>query len=319
MVSRILVTGSTGQIGSELTLELRRRRGGDVVVAAGNRTRPGPELRDSGPFEFFNVSDPSAVDRVVKKYEIDTVYHLAAVLSAVGEKDPAMAWRVNMDGLLNILEVARARGSMRVFFPSSIGVFGPESPAERTPQETVMLPETVYGISKVAGELLCDYYHRKFGVDVRGVRYPGIISSKTLPGGGTTDYAVAIFYAAIKENRYTCFVRGDTVLPMMYMPDCLKAAFQIMEADPAGIKRRCSYNVQAMSFSAEELAAEIQKHLPGFTCAYEPDARQAIADSWPKSLDDSPAREDWGWKPEFGLDAMTRDMLEKVRVKPATG
>jgi nucleoside-diphosphate-sugar epimerase len=311
-MKRILITGATGQIGSELTIELRKRYGGDNVVAAGHKRKPSGKLLESGPFEFIDTSDRESIKKIVEKYEIDTIYHLAAVLSATGEENPQLAWHVNMDGLYNMLEVAREQDVTKVFWPSSIAVFGPEAPRVNTPQNTVLIPRTMYGVTKVAGELLCNYYFAKFGLDVRSVRYPGIISSETPPGGGTTDYAVEIFYEAINKKRYTCFVREDTVLPMMYMPDCLKAAIDLMEADPSKIKCRTSYNLSAISFSAGELVAEIRKYIPDFKVEYKPDFRQKIADSWPMSIDDSAARKDWGWKPAYDLASMTKDMIEKL-------
>jgi nucleoside-diphosphate-sugar epimerase len=317
-MKRILVTGATGQIGSELTGELRKKYGGDNVVAAGHKRKPSEKLLESGPFESVDTSDKENVEKIVKKHDVDTIYHLAAILSATGEENPQLAWRVNMDGLYNVLEVARECKLVRVFWPSSIAVFGPEAPRVKTPQDTVLIPRTVYGVTKVAGELLCNYYSVRFGLDVRSVRYPGIISSETLPSGGTTDYAVEIFYDAIKEKRYTCFVREDTVLPMMYMPDCINAAINLMEADGSRIRCRTSYNVGAISFSAGELAAEIKKHIPEFKCEYKPDSRQKIADSWPMSLDDSVARREWGWKPTYDLVSMTKDMIEKLTKKFAS-
>jgi nucleoside-diphosphate-sugar epimerase len=311
-MKKILVTGATGQIGSELTIELRKKHGEDNVVAAGHRRRPGEKLLTSGPFEYVDTDDKELIEKVVKNYDIDTIYHLAAVLSAKGEENPQLAWRVNMDGLYNVLEVARECNLVRVFWPSSIAVFSPDAPRVNTPQNTILIPATMYGVTKVAGELLCNYYFIRFGLDVRSVRYPGIISSETPPGGGTTDYAVEIFYEAVKKKRYTCFVREDTVLPMMYMPDCIRAATDLMEADPSEIKCRTSYNVGAISFSAGELAAEIRKHVPDFKCDYKPDSRQKIADSWPMSIDDSVARREWGWKPTYDLVSMTRDMVEKL-------
>jgi len=311
-MGRILVTGACGQIGSELTLALRERYGNDNVVATGHRTNPSEKLRASGPFEFIDVTRRETVEKVVEKYNIDTIYHLAAILSAIGEEKPHLAWDVNINGLYNILEIARERNMIRVFCPSSIAVFGPETPRNHTPQETIMRPTTMYGITKVAGELLCNYYFHRFGLDVRGARFPGIISHETLPGGGTTDYAVEIFYEAIKHKRYTCFLREDTVLPMMYMPDCIKASIDLMEADLSRLKHHADFNIAAMSFSPAELAAEIKKHIPEFTCEYKPDFRQAIADSWPRTIDDSAAREEWGWEPHFDLATMTADMLEKL-------
>ncbi|MBC7097788.1 NAD-dependent epimerase/dehydratase family protein [Candidatus Bipolaricaulota bacterium] len=310
---KILVTGATGQIGSELTLELRRLYGDENVVAAFHRTPLPPSLKDSGPSVRLDVADRAELEKVVRNYKPDVIYHLAAILSAKGEENPAAAWRVNLDGLYNVLEVARAGGVRQVFWPSSIAVFGPKTPKEDTPQDTVLCPTTMYGVTKAAGEYLCDYYARRYGLDVRGVRYPGIISSETPPGGGTTDYAVEMFYAAVKGEPYTCFVRPDTTLPMMYMPDCLKAAIQLMEADPARLTHRADYNVTAMSFSAEELAAEIKKHVPNFQVAYRPDFRQEIADSWPRSIDDSAAREDWDWEPSYDLSRMVEDMLARLK------
>lgn len=318
-MKRILVTGAAGQIGSELTLALRERYGAENVVAAGHRTPPSPKLRDSGPFEFLDVIQRESLERVVDRYAIDTIYHMAAILSATGEQKPQLAWQVNMGGLYNVLEVARERDMVRLFCPSSMAVFGPEAPKDRTPQETVLRPTTIYGVTKVAGELLCNYYCHKYGLDVRGLRYPGIISAETFPGGGTTDYAVAIFYDAILHGHYTCFVREDTVLPMMYMPDCIRATILLMEADLSRLRYHADYNVAALSFSAGELAAEIRKHIPTFTVEYKPDFRQAIADSWPRSIDDTPAREDWGWAPQYDLPAMVEDMLMRLREKLGAG
>jgi len=318
-MKRILVTGACGQIGSELTLALRARYGGENVVAAGHRTQPSPALRDSGPFETVEVTRRESIEAVVEKYNIDTIYHMAAILSATGEKNPQLAWDVNINGLYNVLEVARERQMTRVFCPSSIAAFGPETPRDNTPQETILRPTTMYGVTKVAGELLCNYYVRRFGLDVRGVRYPGIISSETPPGGGTTDYAVEIFYEAIRHGHYTCFLRPDTVLPMMYMPDCLKGTIDLMEADFSRLKHHADFNLAAFSFSPAELVAEIQKHIPTFTCDYQPDFRQAIADSWPRSLDDSAARQEWGWQPSYDLAAMTKDMLERLSKRHAEG
>jgi nucleoside-diphosphate-sugar epimerase len=306
---KIMVTGAVGQIGSELTMALRDKYGNDNVLATGHKTQPGKKLLESGPFEFINVSERETFDGLIKKYEIDTIYHMSAILSAAGEKNPKLCWDVNMNGTYNILEAAVDHHLTRVFIPSSIAAFGPETPRVDTPNDTILKPKTMYGVTKVAGELLCDYYVKRFNVDVRGCRYPGIISYETLPGGGTTDYAVAIFFEAVKNKSYTCFLREDSRLPMMYMPDCLKATFDLMEADFSRLKHHSDFNVTAMSFSAGELAAEIRKHIPEFTTAYVPDFRQAIADSWPESIDDSAAREEWGWKPDYDLAGMTADML----------
>jgi len=256
---------------------------------------------------------------VVDRYEIDTVYHMAAILSATGERKPQLVWNVNVNGLYKILEIARERKITRVFYPSSIAAFGPETPKDDTPQETVMRPTTMYGISKVTGEMLGSYYFQRFGLDVRSVRYPGIISSETPPGGGTTDYAVEIFYEAIKHKRYTCFVREDTVLPMMYMPDCIRATIMLMEANLSQLKHHADFNLSGLSFSARELADEIQKHIPEFACEYKPDFRQEIANSWPRTIDDRAAREEWGWEPQYDLAAMVADMLEKLGKKYAEG
>ena len=318
-MQKILVTGAVGQIGSELTLALRERYGGEQVIAAGHRTEPGPALRDSGPFELIDVTDREQIAHVVKSYRIDTIYHMAAILSATGEENPQLAWRVNVDGLHNVLEIVRDHQITQVFVPSSIAVFGSETPRDNTPQEGALHPTTIYGVSKVTGELLGDYYVQHYNLDVRGLRYPGIISSETPPGGGTTDYAVEIFYAAVKEESYTCFVREDTVLPMMYMPDCIKATIDLMEADFARLRHHCDFNLAGMSFSAGELAQEIKKHIPNFICEYLPDKRQKIADSWPRSIDDRAAREEWGWSPKFDLASMVEDMIERLRVRYEAG
>ncbi|MBA3044041.1 L-threonine 3-dehydrogenase [archaeon] len=311
-MKKILVTGAVGQIGSEITMELRRKYGNDNVVAAGHKKKPSMTLQNSGPFEFIDVTKKEELEKIVEKYRIDTIYHMAAILSAVGEEKPNLAWNVNMNGLYNILEISREH-RIRVFCPSSIAVFGPETPKENTPQETILRPTTMYGVTKVAGEMLCDYYFRKFGVDVRGIRYPGIISSETLPGGGTTDYAVEIFYEAVKNKRYTCFVKKDTILPMMYMPDCIKATIDLMNAPLPSLKHHSDFNIIAMSFSAGGLAEEIRKHIPDFVCEYKPDFRQNIADSWPRTIDDSTARKEWGWKPDYDLSATTGDMIKKLK------
>jgi nucleoside-diphosphate-sugar epimerase len=312
---KVLVTGAVGQIGSELTLALREKFGADNVVAGGRKTAPSPELRDSGPFEVVDCTDVEAVEGTIKKYEIDTIYHLAAILSAVAEANPPLAWKVNIDGLYNILEVAREH-KCAVFVPSSIGAFGPSTPQDGTPQDTIQRPNTMYGVTKVAGELLCDYYHKRFGVDTRGVRYPGIISNVTLPGGGTTDYSVEIFYEAIKKGKYTCCLKEGTKLDMMYMPDAIKAALDLMDADPKKLKHRNAFNVTAMSFAPEDIAAEVKKLVPNFTMDYSVDpVRQAIAESWPNYMDDGAAREEWGWKPAYDLPTMAKDMIEVLSKK----
>jgi nucleoside-diphosphate-sugar epimerase len=315
---RILMTGAAGQIGSELAQALRAKYGRDNVLVT-DVIRPPAALAEAGPFETVDVTDGAGLDALVVKFGADTVYHLAALLSATGEKNPQKAWAVNMNGLYNVLEIGRARGLRRIFTPSSIAVFGPTTPRERTPQDTALAPTTIYGVTKVAGELLGDYYVLKYGLDVRGCRYPGIISHMTPPGGGTTDYAVAIFYEAVKRGRYTCFLREATRLPMMYMPDCLKCTLDLMDADFGRLRHHAGFNVTAMSFSAGELAAEIRKHIPAFEVRYEPDYRQAIADSWPASIDDSAARAEWDWKPDYDLAAMTADMLSALHARLAAG
>ncbi len=313
--STVLVIGALGQIGSELTVELRRRLGHARVVAADVRADVPAALAD-GPFQKLDVTDRAALNQVIVAHDVGTIYHLAALLSATGEKRPLDAWRINTGGLLNVLEAARDHGLDRVFCPSSIATYGPDAPKVDTPVDVPLHPSTMYGITKVAGELLCDYYVARFGVDARALRYPGIVSHATLPGGGTTDYAVAIFYAAIQDGRYTCFVREDTVLPMMYMDDCVRATIELMEAPRERVaKHRGAYNVAAMSFSVGELAREIAARVPGFECRYEPDHRQAFADTWPRSIDDSEARRDWGWRPAFDLARMTEVMLTELANK----
>lgn len=314
-MKRILVTGATGQIGSELTIALRNAYGEANVVAAGHRREPECDLRESGPYCSMDIRDAAWLQQTVREYRIDTIFHLASVLSAVAEQKPQLAWEINMGGLHKVLEAAREYGCA-VFFPSSIGAFGPGTPLENTPQVTIQRPNTIYGITKLAGELLCDYYHHRFGVDTRGLRLPGLISYKTMPGGGTTDYAVEIFYAAVTEGRYRCFLKADTRLDMMYMPDALRAMMMLMEADSAKLIHRNAYNVTAMSFTPAEVAVQIRKSLPEFTIEYDIDPiRQAIADSWPRCMDDSAARTEWGWRPHYNLAATTEEMLTHLAIK----
>jgi nucleoside-diphosphate-sugar epimerase len=318
MKTKILVTGALGQIGSELVPALRERYGADQVVASDIRMMSREQLlRSDGPFDFLDCTNQRQIQEVIQRHHIETIYHLVALLSAVGESKPQVAWDINLGSLYRILEVARVN-SCSVFVPSSIGAFGPGTPRERTPQDTLQRPTTMYGVSKVAGELLCDYYHQRFGVDSRGVRYPGIISHGAPPGGGTTDYAVEIFYEAIRHQHYTCFLKPDTRLDMMYMPDAIKAAIDVMEADPARLVHRNAFNVTAMNFTPKELTAEICKHIPSFKIDYRIDpVRQEIADSWPNSLDDSAARQEWDWNPRYDLAAMTCDMLQNLEKKLA--
>lgn len=318
-IKKILVTGAVGQIGSELTMALRAKYGNDNVVAAGRRTPPSDTLKNSGPFEWVDVTDMLALIETVRKYNIDTIVNMSALLSAVGEANPQACWNVNINGLINCLEVARVFELTQVLCPSSIAVWGKGAPRENTPQETVLKPTTMYGVTKVAGELLCDYYVKRFNVDARGLRYPGIISAETPPGGGTTDYAVWIYYKAIEDGKYDCYLREDTRLPMMYMPDCIKATMDLMEADFNKLEHHGDFNVGSMSFSAGELAAAIKKYIPEFTVTYNPDHRQAIADSWPMSVDDSAARKEWGWSPSYDIDSMTRDMLDKLSKRHKEG
>jgi len=309
----VLVIGACGQLGSELTLELRDIYGGTNVVAADVAAPKQAELRDSGPFEKIDVLDVKAMGELAAKYKFKQIYHLAAVLSATGEKNPKFAWRLNMDGLFNVLDLALEQKVDRVYWPSSIAVFGPNTPRQNTPQHTVMDPNTVYGISKQAGERWCEYYFEKYGLDVRSLRYPGLIGYKALPGGGTTDYAVDIYHKALEGEKFACFLSEDTYLPMMYMPDALKATLDLMHAPAEQVKVRSSYNLSAMSFSPKEIAASIRQHIPDFEIVYKPDSRQQIADSWPQSIDDSAAQQDWGWTPAYNLDAMTEDMLLNLK------
>lgn len=314
-MKKILVTGALGQIGSELTAALKKIYGDTNVVTSDVRTDVVAE--EFLPYETLNVLDKSRLAEIVKKHEITVIYHLAAILSAAGEKNPNLCWDVNMTGLHNVLEVARELSVKQIICPSSIAVFGPETPRDNTPQETVILPKTMYGLTKAAGELLCEYYVAKFGIDVRGIRYPGLISYKTLPGGGTTDYAVEIFYEALKNKSYSCFLEADTTLPMMYMPDAIRGTIQLAETDFAKLKNHCNFNFAGVSFSCAEIAAEITKHIPDFKITYAPDFRQKIANSWPRSIDDSEARNQWGWKVEYDLEKMVADMLKNLRKKLA--
>ena len=317
-MKKILVTGATGQIGSELTIALRNKVGAANVIAAGHKKQASSELTQSGPYCLLDVRDAGALNQVVEEHKCDTIFHLAALLSAVAEENPQQAWDINMNGLINVLEASRLR-QCALFFPSSIAVFGTGAPTMDTPQDTLQRPASLYGITKVSGELLCDYYYHRFGVDTRGLRYPGLISSKAMPGGGTTDYAVDIFYAAIKAQHYDCFLRADTQLDMMYMPDAMNAAINLMTADSKQLRHRNAFNITAMSFTPQQLAAEIQKHIPEFTISYCIDpVRQAIADSWPRHMSDSAARAEWGWQAEYDLTAMVEDMLEKIAAKCGT-
>lgn len=314
-MKKILVTGAVGQIGSELTVRLREKYGVDNVVATDIRMPTDKEMRDNGPFEFVDCLDPNHITRVMQIHDVDTIYHMAAILSAIGETKPNLSWKVNVNGLYNFLEAAR-QYNCSLFFPSSIGAFGNSTPKDNTPQDTIQRPDTMYGVTKVTGELLCDYYHKRFGLDTRGLRFPGLISHETEPGGGTTDYAVEIFYDAIKHKKYTCYLKDDTSLDMMYMPDAIRAMIELMEADPAKLIHRNAFNLSAMNFTPEQVAKEIRKQIPDFEIKYEIDpVRQAIADSWPNSMDDSSARSEWGWKHEYDLSRMTDDMLNELTGK----
>lgn len=310
-MTKILVTGALGQIGSELVSELRKRYGDQAVIASDIK-EISQVSEEFHPYEKLDVLDKAGLAHVVEKHNIDVIHHLAAILSAAGEKNPQVCFDVNVLGLYNVLEVARAMGIRQIVCPSSIAVFGPETPQDNTPQQTIILPKTMYGVSKAAGELICDYYVAKYNMDIRGLRYPGLISHKTLPGGGTTDYAVEIFYEAIMHQKYTCFLKADTVLPMMYMPDAIRGTIDLGEADFSQLKNHSNFNFAAMSFSCEEIAQAIKKHIPAFEIDYQPDFRQSIADSWPKSIDDSAARQEWGWKHEYDLSKMTEDMLKNL-------
>lgn len=308
---KILVIGASGQIGVELTLALRKIYGNANVVASDLREE-NDLLKGSGPYVSLDVMNKEMLHVQVIRQNITQIYLLAAILSATGEKNPNLAWSLNMQSLLNVLDIAKEEKIHKVYWPSSIAVFGPTSPKKNCPQQTIIEPITVYGISKYAGEFWCNYYHQRWGLDVRSIRYPGLISYKSAPGGGTTDYAVEIFHEALEEKKYDCFLKEDTYLPMMYMPDAIKATLELMEVPAEKITIRTSYNISGMSFSPKEIAAEIKKHIPEFTISYQPDYRQQIANSWPQSIDDSVAREDWGWKEDYDLPAMTKDMLENL-------
>jgi nucleoside-diphosphate-sugar epimerase len=310
----ILILGACGQIGTELTLELRQKFGNDNVIASD--IREGSEsLMDSGPFEILDATSYDAVEDIVMHYEVEEVYLMAAMLSATAEKFPERAWNLNMNSLFNVLNLAKEKKIDKIFWPSSIAVFGKNTPKDKTPQHTLMEPSTVYGISKQTGERWCEYYHAKYGVDVRSVRYPGLISWKTQPGGGTTDYAVEIYIKALAEGSYTCFLKEDTVLPMMFMDDAIRAAVELMESEGKNLSIRSSYNLGAMSFTPREIARSIEAVLPDFRISYEPDFRQAIADSWPGSIDDSIAQKDWGWQAKFDLELTTEEMIRQLRAR----
>ncbi len=308
---KILVIGASGQIGVELTLALRKIYGNANVVASDLREE-NELLKGSGPYVSLDVMNKEMLHVQVIRQNITQIYLLAAILSATGEKNPNLAWSLNMQSLLNVLDIAKEEKLHKVYWPSSIAVFGPTSPKINCPQQTIIEPSTVYGISKYAGEFWCNYYHNRWGLDVRSIRYPGLISYKSEPGGGTTDYAVAIFHEALEDKKYECFLQEDTYLPMMYMPDAIKATIQMMEAPESKIAIRTSYNISGMSFSPKEIAAEIQKHIPDFEMTYKPDYRQQIANSWPQSINDTEARNDWGWKEDYDLERMTKDMFENL-------
>lgn len=314
MENRILVLGASGQIGTELTQKLRELYGNQQVIASDIKEGTS-EMMASGPFEILDATDKASILQVILKYKINQVYLLAAMLSATAEKFPQKAWDLNMNSLLAVLDLAKEKYIQQVYWPSSIAVFGPTTPKQNTPQKTIMEPSTVYGISKLSGEFWCNYYHQKFGVDVRSLRYPGIISWKTKPGGGTTDYAVDIYFKALEEKKFTCFLSENTRLPMMYMQDAVNATIQLMQAKSSEIKIRTSYNLAAIDFTPKEIADEIKKHIPDFTIEYAPDSRQQIADSWPSSIDDSEARNDWNWKHQFDLSSMTVEMLKNLEKK----
>jgi nucleoside-diphosphate-sugar epimerase len=309
---KILVIGACGQIGVELTMALRKIHGNENVLASDLREEH-ELLKGTGPYVTCDVMNKESLHVLIIRHNITQVYLLAAILSATGEKNPSMAWHINMQSLLNVLEIAREEKLTKIYWPSSIAVFGPNSPKHNTPQHTIIEPKTVYGISKFAGERWCEYYFEKFGVDVRSLRYPGLISYKSAPGGGTTDYAIEIYHDALEDNKYECFLKEDTYLPMMYMPDAIRATIELMEAPAEKIKIRSSYNLGGMSFSPKEISESIQKIMPDFTISYKPDFRQQIADGWPASIDDTLTQQHWNWKPEFNIDTMTADMLHHLK------
>lgn len=314
-MKKILVTGCGGQIGSELTMAFRHIYGSANVIASDISERVNREVTESGPFVLLDVLDPQRIAEVVDQYQVDAIVHLAAVLSAVGEKNPQLAWNVNMNGTVNVFEVAREKKLERVLVPSSIAAFGPDAPKVNTPQKTFLRPATMYGLTKVAIELLGNYYNLRFGMDIRSLRYPGVISYKTPPGGGTTDYAVAIYFDAVKQRSYDCFLKADTMLPMMYMPDCLRATIELFHADKSKLVQGTGYNVAGFSVTPAEMAKAIRKIIPDFRISYHPDFRQAIADSWPDSLDDKEAREEWNWKPAYDLYRTTEEMIREIRLE----
>ncbi len=310
MEKKILVTGALGQIGCELVVALKNKYGAQNVVASDLK-----ENSEFFPYEKLDVMNVADIEKVIEKHQINTIYHLAAILSAVGEKNPQLCFNVNIVGLFNVLEASRKLNIKQIICPSSIAVFGPETPQENVPQQTILLPKTMYGVSKVAGELICEYYAKKYNMDIRGLRYPGLISHKALPGGGTTDYAVEIFYEAIKNKKYNCFLKEDTILPMMFMDDAIRGTIELSEADFNNLKNHSDFNFAAISFSCKQLADEIKKHIPDFEIQYNPDFRQKIADSWPKTIDDSASRAQWNWKHEFNLEKMTQIMISELKKK----
>ncbi len=308
---KILVIGSAGQLGSEIVPELRKKYGKENVIASDIKIPSNENKNNSTPFIHLDILNKESLSKYIKDFNINTIFNMASILSASGEKTPLKAWDVNLNGLLNVLEISKEHNIDEIIWPSSIAAFGPTTPHKNTPNETILSPTTMYGVTKVTGELLAKYYYKNYSLDTRSMRLPGIISSKTYPEGGTTDYAVEIFYGAIREKKYTSFLKEDTVLPMMYINDCIKCMIDLLEADPIKLKRRV-YNVTSISFSVGKLAAEIKKHIPEFKIEYKPDFRQEIADSWPKTIDDSLARQEWGWNPQYDLEMMTKDMIEKL-------